>query len=161
MKSKQEQDERVIAQNRKINSEAYSLMMMVLILSVPVQQFILHAPPEQYAVEFFCFVGASLYTIVRQLTLGLNVFGEKSPNRIMLTNGIVTGLTVTVVSGVLNYTRNADKYKGNLRLIGSTLLITFVTAMASSFAVMFLFQYVNGKRQKQIKEKLDAEEQGN
>jgi len=51
MKKQDMQDERVVAQRRKINSEAYGILMIVLLGSILVQQFLLNAPFKQYAVE--------------------------------------------------------------------------------------------------------------
>ena len=93
------QDERVVAQRRKINSEAYGILMTALFCSILVQKFLLNAPFEQYAVEFICFFGMSLYLMIRHLTLGLNIYGEgKRAITIPIMNGIVTGIVVTAIA---------------------------------------------------------------
>ena len=71
MKKQNSQDERVVAQRRKIISEAYGILMIALFCSILVQKFLLNAPFEQYAVEFICIFGMSLYLMIRHLTLGL------------------------------------------------------------------------------------------
>ena len=52
MRKQNLQDERVLAQRRKINSEAYGILMIALLCSVLVQQRLLNAPFEQYAVAY-------------------------------------------------------------------------------------------------------------
>lgn len=158
MKRNMEADERVVAQSRKVQSEALLILFWVLLISVIIQQFVFNAPFSQYAVEFFCFLGVSFYITVRKLMLGMNVFGERSPKRIMLTNVVVTGFTVALVNGVINYTRYSESYKGNMGAFALTLLITLISAMAASLAVILVFWYFNSKRRKAIQEQLDEEE---
>lgn len=48
-------DERVINEKRKITNEAFSLIMLILISSILVQQFVFKAHFSEYATEFICF----------------------------------------------------------------------------------------------------------
>ncbi|MEL7566476.1 MAG: DUF6773 family protein [Dehalobacterium sp.] len=162
MKRQTTQDERILIQSRKILSEAYSILMIVLLTSILVQQFLFDAPFEQYAVECICFFGVSIYILIRKLTLGINMFGERKPaERMPLMNSIVTGITITVVNGVLNYTKYAENYKDKLGFFIITLLITFACATVGSFVMLSFVNYLNNKKQMQIQKKLDKEEQDN
>ena len=77
MKRQEIKDERVIEQRRKVSSEVDAILMIVLLVSIFVQQFFQNAPFKQYAVEFMCFFGISFYKLVRYMTLGLYYnFGE-------------------------------------------------------------------------------------
>ncbi len=162
MKKQDMQDERVVAQRRKINSEAYGILMIVLLGSILVQQFLLNAPFKQYAVEVICFFGMSLYMTIRYMTLGLDIYGEgKRANAIPLVNSIVAGLVVTVINGVLNYVQYAEKYKeeGIVYFI-AVLAVTFISATISTFVVMSCLNYLNKKNQTRIQKQLDEKEQG-
>lgn len=161
MKRKNIQDERVSAQRRKINSEAYSILMIVLLVSILVQQFLLNAPFEQYAVESICFFGMSLYIIIRYMTLGLNIYGEdKRPKGILFVSSIITGITVTVINGVLNYTKYGERYqKDGIGYFIAVLVVTFITATIFAFAVMSCIHFMNKKKQTKIQKQLDKEEQ--
>lgn len=109
MKRQNIQDERVLAQRYKISNEAYSILMIALIASILVQQFLLNAPFEQYAAEFICFFGMSIYMIVRYMMLGINIYGEgKRAKIIPLVNSIVVGIIVTVLSDTLKSARTAN-----------------------------------------------------
>jgi hypothetical protein len=160
MKRQNMQDERVSAQQRKINSEAYSILMIVLLASILVQQFLLDAPFEQYAAEFICFFGVSIYMIVRYMTLGLNIYGEgKRAKSIPLVNSIVTGITVTVINGVLNYTRYAEHYKeDSIGFFIATLAVSFISATVSVFILLSCLSYLNKKKQAKIQKQLDEDE---
>ena len=160
MNTKQPQDERVVAQRQKINNEAYGILMVGLLISILVQQFYLKAPFSQYAVECLCFFGVSFYIVIRQFTLGLNLYqDEKKGTRTMLTTCLVIGSTVTIINGIMNYTANAEHYQQNgiLPFI-TTIAITFITATGASSLMMMLFYYINKKKQASIQKQLDANE---
>ncbi len=57
MTEKPIQDERILQQRRFIQSRGYAYLVLILAVSVLVQQFVLHAPFAQYAVEFFLLIG--------------------------------------------------------------------------------------------------------
>ncbi|MDR1689358.1 MAG: hypothetical protein LBS21_12200 [Clostridiales bacterium] len=153
-------DERVLAHKRKINSEAYGILMIVLLASILVQQFLLDAPFEQYAVEILCFFGMSIYMIVRHITLGIDMHeNEKRATAIPLLNSIVAGITVTVINGVLNFVKYGERYKETgAGVFAATLVFTFIGTTIFAFAVLSCVKYLNGKRQAQILKRLDEDE---
>lgn len=154
-------DERVAAQRRKINSEAYGILMIVLLASILVQQYLLNAPFEQYAVEFICFFGMSLYMIIRYMMLGLNIYGEgKRAKVIPFVNSIVTGIAVTAINGVLNYTQYAEHYREDgIGFFIAVLAVTFISATLLTFVVLSFLHYLNKKKQAKIQKQLDEKEQ--
>lgn len=154
-------DERVVSQRLKINNEAYGIIMVVLIVSILIQQFLLDAPFTQYAAEFIAFFGISIYVIVRNMTLGLNLFGDgKRAKKIPWINSIVLGMTVTAINGILNYSKYSEHYQADgIWLFLAGLLIMFVSVSALCFALLFFLNYLNRKRQKKIDEQLDEDEQ--
>lgn len=155
------QDERVVAQRRKINSEAYSILMIVLLGSILVQQFFLNAPFKQYAVEVICFFGISLYMIIRYMTLGLDIYGEgKKAKTLPFVNSVVAGIVVTTINGILNYTQYAEKYKEDgIGYFIAVLAVTFISATISTFLVLSCLNYLNKKKQAKIQKQLDEKEQ--
>ncbi|MCI1965392.1 MAG: hypothetical protein LKJ17_04570 [Oscillospiraceae bacterium] len=161
MKKRNAQDERIVAQRRKINSEAYGILMLALLCSMLVQQFLLNAPFQQYAGELICFFGVFLYVIIRHLTLGIDLYGEgKRSKTFLFINSIVTGTVVTVINGVLNYMQYAEKYKADgLGPFIAVLGVTFISAAAAAFVVLSGLHYLNNKKQAKIQKELDAKEQ--
>lgn len=161
MKKQNSQDERVVAQRRKINSEAYGILMIALLCSMFVQQFLLNAPFEQYAVEYICFFGMSIYMMIRYMTLGLNIYGEgKWVKAIPFVYSIVAGIVVTAINGVLNYTQYAEQYKEDgIGYFIAVLAVTFISATVSVFVVLSCLNYLNKKKQAKIQKQLDEKEQ--
>ncbi|MDF2866204.1 MAG: hypothetical protein K0R72_1022 [Clostridia bacterium] len=162
MKKQIIQDERVVAQKQKILSESYVILMIILIISIFIQQNLLNAPFKQYAVEFICFFGISIYILIRNLTLGIDMFGEKKKAKIIaLRNSIIAGIAVTVVTGISNYIEYAEKYEGKLIFFVISLLITFVSAVICTFVVFALIGFINNMKINQLEKKLDEEEKRN
>ncbi len=161
MKNQDLQDERIVAQRRKINSDAYGILMIILLGSILVQQFLLNASFEQYAVEFICFFGMSAYMIIRYLTSGFNLYGEgRRAKTISFVNSIVAGSVVTAINGVLNYKQYADKYKEDgIGYFIAVLVVTFISATLLAWIVLFCINILNERSQKRIQKKLDEEEQ--
>lgn len=159
MKKQNLQDERVVTQRRKINSEAYGILMIVLLVSISIQAFLLNAPFEQYAVEFICFFGISIYMIVRHMMLGLNLYGEGPRAKAnSLVNSLVTGVIATAIHGVLNYTRYSEHYKDNIGLFILGLAVFFISSTISVFIVLSFVSYLNKKRQAKIQKRLEEDE---
>jgi len=160
MKRQQMQDERVLMQRRKINSEAYGILIIALLISILVQQFLLDAPLEQYAAETICLYGISFYVIIRYITLGLNIFGEgKRAKSMPLVNCIVIGITMTTISGILNYSTYAERFQeeGIGPFIGE-LAVSFISASGTAFIALSFIKYLNKKKQEKIQRQLDEDE---
>lgn len=161
MKRQKIKDERVAAQQQKISSEAYRILMLVLAASIIIQQFILHAPFEQYAVEFIAFFGMAVYVTVRSMVKGINIYGEDQQTKYtQLVSVLVCATVVTVINGVLNYINYAENYREDgISLFIANLMITFISAALSAFVMLSLIRYLNRKRQERIQKQLDNSEQ--
>lgn len=155
-----QQDERVLAQKQKISSEAFTLLWLALLASTLIQQFIFNAPFVQYAAEWICFVGASIYLIVRNLIFGNNLFSTReNAKKIAVINSIVAGITVTAINGVLNYTQYAERYKEDgIGYFIAVLAVTFISVAVCCFVVISFLNYLNKKKQAKIHKQLDEDE---
>lgn len=162
MKKKKIQDERVLAQTRKIGNDGFQILFGGLILSVLIQQYMFDAPFSQYAVELILLFISSLYVITRNLIIGNDLFtSQKIDQKLIIINSLVCGITVAVVNTTLNYIKLGDLFKTN---IVNTLLISFITflcATVTSFVVFEMIYIINKKKQKQIEDKLNNEEEIN
>lgn len=154
-------DERVMAQRQKVNSEAYGILMAILLVSIVAQQFIFKAPLKQYAAEAISFFAMSVYMIIRYLNLGVNLESyERKTKSLALVNSLVTGLVVTAINGFLNYHQYADKYKADgIGYFLSMLLVTFISSSLLVFMTMLVVNDLNKKKQRKIQKKLDEKEQ--
>ncbi|HQA08621.1 MAG TPA: hypothetical protein PLM20_02720 [Syntrophomonadaceae bacterium] len=151
------QDERTTAQKRKIASETCSLLLLALMIAILVQQYVLNLPFVNYAVEFICFFGASCYLLIRNITSGIDLYSQKNRGfKWVIISSLVCGLTICVVTGIANYARYGENATPNIWLI--TLAITFLCGTAAAFLGFSLIHYFNNKRQKDIEDELDEEE---
>lgn len=160
MKRQIQKDERVLAQKRKIGSDAFNILLFGLLISVLVQQYFFDAPFTQYAVEIFLFIAASIYVIIRNIVGGNNLFASKKGGQgIVIINSVVCGLTVTVINTILNYAKYRETVK--LPIAVNTALvagITFLSATAAAFVALELLYLVNKKKQKNIESHLNDNE---
>lgn len=115
MKNVKNKDERVIAQRRKIQSDGFQLLIYALLLSVVVQQIFLQSPPSQYMAELLCLIGAGFYSLIRNLNLGNNVFGDDSDSsKSILKNALLYGLGSVVFAALLT---GEKKYRISFKLL--------------------------------------------
>ena len=161
MKKQNPQDERIMSQRQKINSEVHGILMIALFGAIIIQDFLLKAPFEQYAAEFICFVGIAVYLIIRYMALGVNIYGEgKNHKAMLLINSIVAGLAVTAINGVLNYLQYAEQYREDgMGYFIAMLAITFISATVFTFMVLACIYYFNYKKQVKIIRQLEEAEQ--
>lgn len=160
MKSRIQRDERVLAQKRKIGSDAFSILWIGLLISVLVQQYLFNAPFTQYAVEIVLFIAISIYVVIRNIIGGNDLFtSQKRGQSIVIINSLVCGGTVAIINTVLNYV----KYRENVKLpiaINTMLVagVTFISATAMSLIALEIFYFANKKRQERIEKELDKDE---
>jgi len=153
------QDERILAQKRKIGSDTCYLLMIILFISILVQQYLFDAPFTQYAVELIGFFGALIYILIRNLILGNNLFNEtENAKKLVVVNSVICGLLVSVINGVLKYPTIEEYVRNNWGFFIFTQAITFVAATVFTFAVFFIIYLLNNKRQKQIDKKLNEDD---
>jgi uncharacterized membrane protein len=160
MRNQKIQDERILAQKRKIQSDAFAMLFFGLLLSVLVQQFIFEAPVSQYIVELIFFISTSIYLIVRNILYGNDIFSSnKSNQKTIIINSLVCGITVTIISTTLNYIKLGNLFKTDY---SNTLLISLITFLCSSLIAFLAFKLiykVNMKRKQQIETKLQDEDE--
>lgn len=148
MKENPIKDERLITARRKIQSDGYQILVLVLLLSVFVQQFLLHAPFSQFAVEFFCLIGCGAYNIVRNFSSGIDIWkSETRTRKNIFVHVLVSGVLAMIILACFSGERRLD----NLLLF----LVCFVTF---SFAFQLLMIRMNKRRQDQINRELEEDD---
>lgn len=75
-----------------------------------------------------------------------------------LLNSLVTGFIITIMNGVLNYTKYTESAKEQLGFFIITLLIVFTCATIGSSVMLSILNHFNNKKQLQIQKRLDEEE---
>lgn len=148
MKNVKNQDERVLTQRRKIQSDGFQLLIYALLISVVVQQFFLQAPPSQYMVEFLCLVGAGFYNLIRNLNIGNDFYCDDSGSgKRLFKNAIFSGVGSVILFAILT----GEKNIGNL--------LSYALTFAATFGGMTYFvYYISKRKQDKIKRELDMDE---
>lgn len=151
MKRNVVRDERVINEKRKITNEAFIFIMIVLMGSMLIKQFIFKAEFSEYAVEFICYFGASTYIVFRNINIGNKLFSEELKKRKVIKLSIIMGVTVTIVNA---YLLGNDGSGSNF----PNLIVSFVSAALTTFIVWTLLIKFNERKIKKIESKFDDEE---
>ena len=161
MKNNLIQDERAVAQKRKIGSEACNLLLGGLIISFLIKEYVFSLPFSQYATELLCSLGASIYIVIRNIIAGNDLCETKnSGKKSVVLMSLVVGLAVCVSAGIANYARYGEKYTDvtDVAFFLITLAILFVSGTVLTFLIYSPIYTLNQKRQKKIAEELDKEE---
>lgn len=141
------QDERVLAQRRKIQSDGFQLLIYGLLLAIVVQQFFLQAPPSQFMGEFLCLIGAGFYNLIRNLKLGNNIFvNNEGSYKSYLKNSVISGIGIMILFTVLTGQKIED-------------VIGFYISYAIFYGVMLsVIYYFSKKKEEKIQKELDMDE---
>ena len=148
MTEKPIQDERILQQRRFIQSRGYAYLVLILAVSVLVQQFVLHAPFAQYAVEFFLLIGCGIYNLVSNCTRGIDIVNPTGKNPAqLLAESVETAVVGTVALALLGGERNWQD-----------LLLFFITFVAVMYGVRLGLILLTRKKQEEIDKALDQDE---
>jgi len=153
MKKGNIQDERMVLQRRKVASGAFGILFYALLASVIVQQFVLHAPFSQYAVEAILLLAASIYVVTGNVLVGNDIFPDSNGWKIVVINSLFCGMALAASVTVLNTINHGLEKMGGASCIALVASITFACSTLASFFVFGLIYLLNRKRQKRIDEK--------
>lgn len=144
------QDERVVAQTRKFLSYGFLFLFFALLIALLVQQ-VMDVPLAQYAVEFFLFLGASIYILICSLKVGnFPIYSKK----LFIIGGLVDGTIASILIGIAMY----SEMNGNTMKFCLFLLFNFIAFTGLSFLLVWLLLSINKKKQDKIMANLDNEE---
>ncbi len=148
MKNIKNQDERVISQRRKIQSDGYQLLVYALLISVLVQQFFLQAPLSQYIVEFLCLVGIGFYNLICNMRIGNNLYGEdKDSGKKIIKNTLLGGIFYIVIFVILSGEKDTK-----------SIITSYLTFIIGFGGINYLLYYFSKRKQDKIEKELDMDE---
>jgi len=158
MKNNLIQDERAVAQKRKIESEACYLLLGGLIISLFIKEYVINVPFSQYVTELLCLFGVFIYIAIRNIVAGNNLYTTKNNGKkLVVRYSLLGGLATCIIAGITNYIHYGEKYTdGRFFLI--TLAILFVSGTVVTSLIYLPIHMLNQNRQKKIEEALDEEE---
>lgn len=141
-------DERVVLQRRKIQSDAYQILICCLLASILIQQFLMNAPFSQIAAEFFCVIAMGIYITLRHLTAGIDIWKRDSSDwKKLMAGSIISGTVCTALMVFIAGIKRVD-----------TLCTFFLCYSAFYFLAHFTIRRLSGRRLRQIEEEMDKEE---
>ena len=147
MKMNEIQDERIISLRRKIQSDAYQILIFCLFFSIIIQQFLMNAPFSEFAVELCCLIGIGIYTTIRHFISGIDIWdSSKQGNKKIMISSLTTGFISTGILIVLSGERTIWK-----------LVLFFVIFSVCYYVIHSLIIFFSKKRQKQIDEMYNDE----
>ncbi len=148
MKNSQIQDERILAEKRKIQSKGYGFIIYILLISVIVQQFLLVAPFKQYAVEFILLIGCGLYNIISYNMKGINTWNMEGNSKIkILRSALFSGICSVILYAVLS---------GQNDFVD--LVIYYVVFVIFFFGLEMTVTTLNSKKQKSIDKRINDDD---
>ncbi len=153
-------DERIIFSKRKIQSDGFMIVWLILLVSTLVQQY-LGAPITQYIVEIVVFLFMSVYLLFFNLVKGNEFYptGNKKSNALIITQSIFTGLVIAVINTVQNYFNYSDKVQDSVVIhVSAVAVVSFISGTVVTFVVLKILAYLNEKRQQKINTCLDNDE---
>lgn len=149
MKKQVMEDERILLERRKIQSKGFAYVIYALLISVLVQQFLMSAPFEQYAVEFIILMACGFYNLIANYRKGIDLWASENNNNIK--NPLLQSLSVGLGAGIGLY------FIASLRDIPQ-LIIICLSIVISYFVFSSVVIRLNKNRQSKINQELDEEE---
>lgn len=149
-------DERIVQMTNKILSEAYFVLVLLLIISIIIKTYIMDEPFTQYITELSVIIVSTIYIAIRSMFTGNNLLNTSKRNKIFTVMAILgLSLAVTICNGIKNYSTYGEQYSGLFDLhFLAALVVTFVSS-AALVSVAFLFIYLCHKRgQKKIEKEI-------
>lgn len=141
-------DERIILQRMKIQSDAFTLLVYFLAISIVVQQFLLRAPFSEFAVEFFSLIGMGIYVSIRHLSIGVGFIDSRTTSlKKLIFNSLFSGFLSVVFFRILAGERN-----------GIRLAVFFMAVAVLFFGSHVVFHGLLKKKNKEIDDELNDEE---
>lgn len=148
MKSLENLDERILMQKRKVQSDAFQLLICFLLISMLVQKFLFNAPLSQIIVEFIGVIGVAFYVAIRNLFLGNDAYSSNSTTKKkIIKDSVVSSLISTILLVVLAGITDIQ-----------ILLTSFLACVIVFGSASFLLYYLNVKKQNKIEEELNKDE---
>ena len=98
---KKVKDERVVQTTNKILSEAYFVIMLLLIVSIVVKTYVMGEPLSHYITEIGVIIVSAIYIAIRSMLTGNNLMDTSKRHKILTVFAILgSSLVVTASNGV-------------------------------------------------------------
>lgn len=148
MKNDYIQDERILSERRIIQSKGYSWILLILMISIIVQQVIMKAPFPQYAVEFFIVIGCGFYNSIATFKRGIDIWNPRGESKKkILVNTLIAGAVSVFILVVLYGNHQIDN-----------LAFYFISFIVFFFAIRLIMIGLINKKQNYIDKELNDDD---
>lgn len=149
-------DERVLQLNNKIQSEAYLIVIFLLLISIFIKYYVMDMSLSQYAVELGVIVLSIVYIAIRSMLVGYDFMKNSKGGKVSKVSIIlISSLAISIINGIRNYSQYGDKYIGILDgLFIAVLVVTFISAAIFMSVIFFVLYYLNMKGQQRIEKQI-------
>ncbi|WP_315109489.1 DUF6773 family protein [Clostridium intestinale] len=149
MKSLKNQDERILISKRKIQSDAFQLLIGYLLIAIMIKKFLFNGSFYQIGVELAGVIGAVFFVRTSNIFLGNDIYpkGNNTWKNIIIsdiTSGLFSCIILFVLAGITDIAKVAYIF------IGTTICFLVIT---------FLSYYLNKRKQEEIEKELDSEDE--
>lgn len=157
MKSKKIKDERVLQLNNKIQSEAYLIVLFLMIMAIFIKSYVMNMPFSDYGVELGIIILSIAYIVIRSMLVGydfMNNFKGRTTVAIIWII-LISSLATSIINGIKNHSLYGYKYTGIFdgRFI-LVLVVTFISAIIFISSLFIILYILNMKGQQKIEKKL-------
>lgn len=154
MKNVNIQDERIVSQRRKIQSDAFGVLFWGLLISILLQKFMFNASFSEYTAEFILLIVSAIYVEGRNILVGSGSYSiDFSGQTLVVIHSFVSGLAIAAIATTFNAINLGAEQMGGASGIVITTMITFASGALISFIVFQFLFMINKKKQNQIDEK--------
>lgn len=153
-------DERVSQLNNKIQSEAYTIGLFLMMVSIFIKSYVLDMSFSYYTVELGIVILSVAYCSLRSVFVGNDFMisfklGKISTISIIL----ILSLATSIINGIGNYAQYGEKYTGLLDgLFISVLVVTFISSTIFLSFIFAILYFLNTKGQQRIERKINEED---
>lgn len=148
MKSLKNQDERILILKRKIQSDAFQLLIGYLLIAIAIQKFLFNSSFYQIGVELIGVMGAAFFVRTSNILLGNDIYPKEANTRkniiiSNITSGLLCCIILFVLAGMTDLARLGSIF------IGTTICFLVIS---------FLSYYLNKRKQDEIEKELNNDE---
>lgn len=148
------QDERILAERRKIQGRAYGYIIYALVISMVIKIVFMGADFKQYATEFLILIGSGVYIIIANYLKGINIWAV-SPNenaKKWNKNLIIAAFIAVILNDILLKRLGIGQSK--------IFSITYGVAWTSVFLIISaVMNHLNKKRQEKIDKQINDDDE--
>lgn len=148
MKNKDFNDERLLIEKRKIQSNAFKILFYILIIIIFVKKFLFNLPDYSYLAELIAIIFSSFYITIKSINSGIYTtkFNNMDMKKTILRTFISCIITVTLYS----YISGTDDIYN--------ILVFAVFFLIFNFSTYLIMYKISKNKQKKIDDELDRQE---